>query len=136
MAGGGPGGAVSWADGGGGVAGAAAAFAFAGPQWPVPLIAVVAFALGATAIGWNGIQLAEIARIAPLGKAGAVTGATGFITFFGVVVGPSLFGAIAASAAGYRGAFLLLAALACAGALLARGSGRSVQDAALRDSAR
>ncbi len=98
----------------------AAAFAFAGPGWPVAAIAVVAFALGGTAIGWNGVQLAEVARNAPPGKAGAVTGATGFITFFGVVVGPPAFGAIAASPAGYRGAFLLLALLATGAALLAR----------------
>ena len=45
---------------------------------------------GATAIGWNGVQLAEVARLAPPGTAGEVTGATGFVTFAGVVIGPPL----------------------------------------------
>ena len=40
---------------------------------------------GVTAIGWNGVQLSEVARLAPAGSAGKVTGATGFVTFAGVV---------------------------------------------------
>ena len=32
---------------------------------------------GMTAIGWNGVQLSEVARHAPAGQAGAVTGASG-----------------------------------------------------------
>jgi hypothetical protein len=50
-----------------------------------------------------------------------VTGASGVITFFGVVVGPPAFAAIAGTAAGYAGAFTLLAALALAGAGLSLG---------------
>ena len=99
-------------------AGCALVLAFATPQWPVAPVAIVSVLFGATAIGWNGVQLAEVARHAPRGRAGAVTGATGFITFFGVVVGPPAFAAIAGTAAGYRGAFVLLAALALAGAAL------------------
>ena len=41
-----------------------------------------------SAIGWNGVQLSELARRAPPGAAGIVTGASGFITFGGVMVGP------------------------------------------------
>ena len=96
----------------------AVALAFAQPDWPVALVAIVAIGFGSTAIGWNGVQLAEIARHAPLGKAGAVTGASAFITFFGVVVGPPVFAAIAGTAGGYPAAFILLAVLAAAGAAL------------------
>jgi MFS family permease len=62
--------------------------AFARPQWPAALVVVIATLFGASAIGWNGVQLAEVARHAPPGRAGAVTGASSFVTFFGVVVGP------------------------------------------------
>ena len=49
---------------------------------------------GATAIGWNGVQLAEVARNAPADEVGAITGAAGFITFGGVVTGPPTFALI------------------------------------------
>ncbi|MEP7061366.1 MAG: MFS transporter [Betaproteobacteria bacterium] len=96
--------------------------AFAVPDWPLMLVAIAAAIFGATAIGWNGVQLAEVARLAPRGKAGAVTGASGFITFFGVVVGPPAFAAIAGTAAGYPGAFVMLAVLAITGAALSLAS--------------
>jgi len=92
--------------------------AFAGPGWSFAVVALVSFVFGATAIGWNGVELAEVARNAPPGKAGAVTGASGVITFSGVVVGPPAFAAIAGTTAGYTGAFVLLAALAVAGVVL------------------
>jgi MFS family permease len=97
------------------------AMALANPSWPLAAIGTLVVAFGASAIGWNGVQLAEIARHAPLGKAGAVTGASGFITFFGVVVGPPTFAAIAGSAGGYAAAFAFLAIVALCGAALAHG---------------
>lgn len=98
----------------------AVAFALAAASWPALLIGALAAVFGGTAIGWNGVQLAEVARQAPRGKAGIVTGATGFVTFFGVVVGPPAFAAIAGGAGGYPAAFGLLAALSVGGAALAR----------------
>jgi len=53
--------------------------------------------------------LSELARQAPPGNAGAVTGAAGFITFSGVVVGPPLFAALSALTEGYRTGFLVMA---------------------------
>jgi MFS family permease len=82
--------------------------------WPIaPLFAVVTL-FGATAIGWNGVQLAEVARHAPSGEAGAITGAAAFVGFSGVVIGPPLFGALAALTGSYRAGFVAvgLAALA------------------------
>jgi hypothetical protein len=78
---------------------------------------------GATAIGWNGVQLAEIARRSPSGRAGTVTGASGFITFAGVVVGPPSFALLAATTGSYRIGFLAFgtASLLCGMRLLARG---------------
>ena len=64
---------------------------------------------GASAIGWNGVQLAELARLAPPGSAGAVTGASGFVTFGGVMVGPPVFAGLAAASGSYRTGFFAAA---------------------------
>ena len=98
------------------------AMAFATPAWPVWIVLPVAALFGGTAIGWNGVQLSELARQAAPGTAGAVTGAAGFITFSGVVIGPPLFAALTALTNGYRTGFLVMAAvsLGAASALLLR----------------
>jgi MFS family permease len=63
-------------------------YAMTGPDWALPVIVLIAVASGATAIGWNGVYLAEVARFSPPGMAGMVTGGTLFFTYFGVVLGP------------------------------------------------
>jgi MFS family permease len=83
------------------------ALACAMPGWPIVAVLTLAAVFGGTAIGWNGVQLSEIARHAPQGNAGAVTGASGCITFAGVVTGPPLFAALAAMTTGYRSGFVL-----------------------------
>ena len=87
------------------------ATAFYPAEGPVTPLLVLAGAFGLTAIGWNGVQLAEVARHAPSGEAGAITGAAAFITFSGVVVGPPLFGALAAGTGSYRASFVVLGAV-------------------------
>jgi MFS-type transporter involved in bile tolerance (Atg22 family) len=82
----------------------------------VAVLAVCA-CFGATAIGWNGVQLAQVARLAPAGQAGAVTGAAGFITFAGVVVGPPTFALLAGVTGSYRVGFVAFASLALIGGL-------------------
>jgi len=88
------------------------------PSWPLPLIAAVSMLFGATAIGWNGVYLAEVARLAPAGTAGQYTGGTLFFTYFGVVAGPPLFAGLThlgdSLASGYAwfGGLMLLVAVA------------------------
>lgn len=96
--------------------------AAAGPAWPGWALLAVAAVYGATAIGWNGVQLAELARRAPAGTAGAVTGASGFVTFGGVVAGPLVFAGLAGLTGSYRTGFLVCAAVSAvaAAALFAR----------------
>ena len=91
-----------------GVTGALCAFITAAwpataPAWPLFVVLAV---FGATAIGWNGVQLAEVARNAPPGAAGAITGAAGFITFAGVVCGPPAFAGLAAVTGSYAAGFV------------------------------
>jgi len=83
--------------------------AASGPGWPTFVILFIVAAYGASAIGWNGVQISEVARRAPAGATASITGASGFITFGGVMVGPILFAAIVVAAGGYRPAFLACA---------------------------
>ena len=78
-------------------------------QMPQALVVFVLFLFGASAIGWNGIYLAEVARQAPAGLAGMATAGTLSMTFFGVVVGPPVFGAVAGAFGSYRAGFAALA---------------------------
>ncbi|MBP8860655.1 MAG: MFS transporter [Ottowia sp.] len=79
------------------------------PQWPTLLIWAIVALLGASAIGWNGVYLATVARQAPPGQAGVATGGTLLFTFMGVVCGSPAFGALAGASGSYRIAFAALA---------------------------
>jgi MFS family permease len=63
------------------------------------------------------VQLAEVARLAPPGMAGPVTGAVGFVTFSGVVIGPPLFAAIASLTGSYRVSFAVMACVSAGSAV-------------------
>ena len=93
-----------------------------GPTWSILAESLVCALFGVTAIGWNGVQLAEVARHSPRGKAGAITGASGFITFAGVVIGPPVFALLATLTGSYATGFgaMGLASLACGAWLLRR----------------
>ena len=90
---------------------AAAAFSDA---WPLAGLAGVCVVLGLTAIGWNGIYLAEVARVVPIEKVGAATGGVIVFTFIGVVLGPSSFAAIVAMTGSYAAALIAIDALVLA----------------------
>jgi len=87
---------------------------------PLVLVLVLMAAFGASATGWNGVYLAEVARLAPAGQASAATGGALSVTFLGVVLGPVLFGTLSGAFDSYRAGYLALAlpAAACAWQLL------------------
>jgi MFS family permease len=76
-------------------------------SWPAAAVFVVSFLYGATAVGWNGVYLSEVARIAPPGRAAAATGASLAMTYSGVMVLPTLFWAIVALSTSYAAAFVV-----------------------------
>jgi len=86
----------------------------AGPAWPAWLLFAYASVFGATAVGWNGVFLAEVARVAPAGRTGEATGGCLFFTFLGVVVAPPIFNAVLALAGSYAAAYAVFAAPALA----------------------
>lgn len=77
----------------------------ASPAWPAWLLFVFAAFFGATAVGWNGVFLAEVARLAPPDRISQATGACLFFTFLGVVCSPPLFNLVLALGGGYAGAY-------------------------------
>jgi len=90
--------------------------------WVIAVLVVY----GATAIGWNGVYLATVARLVPLEQAATATSGSLFFTYFGVVIGPPLFGVVAGATGGLAFGFLLLAIpLAWAGWALQRADWRS-----------
>jgi MFS family permease len=105
------------------MAGASYAASRFSPDWPLAAIVGVAGVFGASAIGWNGVYLAEVARRAPAGQVGVATGGTQFFTFLGALSGPPLFAASVSATGGYGGGFAAFAVppLAVALLLLARG---------------
>jgi len=78
-------------------------------DWPTALIWAIVALLGASAIGWNGVYLATVARQSPPGQAGVATGGTLLFTFMGVVCGSPAFGAVAGLSGSYRVAVAALA---------------------------
>lgn len=92
--------------------GAALATATLSPQAPRALLVLILVVFGASAIGWNGVYLAEVARQAPAGQASLATGGTLAFTFLGVVIGPPLFGLLATVFGTYRAGFAALMGVA------------------------
>jgi len=95
-------------------AGALAAAAFS-PQWPYSAVLTVCALFGAAAIGWNGVYLAEVARVATPEHAGAATGGSLFFTFLGILLGLPAFSLIIDTTGSYALGFGVAAmpTLAC-----------------------
>lgn len=79
----------------------------AGPEWPGWLLFAYAAVFGATAVGWNGVYLAEVAHLAPPGQASQATGGCLFFTFLGVVITPPLFNLVLSLAGSYATAYAI-----------------------------
>jgi len=87
----------------------AAATCFVSLSVPYAAVVVLGALFGASAVGWNGVYLAEVARKAPAGRASMATGGTLFFTYFGGVIAPPLFGGIAGAGHRYPLAYFLFA---------------------------
>ncbi|MDB9703755.1 hypothetical protein OAA86_06640, partial [Rhodospirillales bacterium] len=85
----------------------------------MPLVAVfgILFLFGMSAVGWNGVFMAEIGRLAPEGKIGSATGGVLVPTFIGVMMGPLVFSAIHEVTATYTMSFAILTLVTIMGML-------------------
>ncbi|BDA84370.1 MFS transporter [Aureimonas sp. SA4125] len=86
---------------------------------PAPLQVLLMTVNGALWLGWNGVLLAETARHAPAGRAGAMTGGVLIYTFLGVMVGPSTFALVAGALGSFPSTFALFGGCGFAGAVVA-----------------
>jgi MFS family permease len=77
-------------------------------EWPLAAIVLVSALFGATAVAWNGLFVAQMARLAPAGHVSQVAGAGGFAAFTGVTVGPALFTLMLAVTNSYAVPFVML----------------------------
>lgn len=109
---------------------ACAMTAMADNTWPFWALASLCVAYGGTASSWNGVYFAEVARLAPSGRVGDLTGGAQFVTFSGNVIIPPVVGAFIAAQGSYASGFGAFAILPfVAGAYLMLAIGRSPQRA-------
>ncbi|WP_338661956.1 MFS transporter [Pararoseomonas sp. SCSIO 73927] len=66
--------------------------------------------VGVTAIGWNGVHMAELARVSPLHLVSDVTSAVGLFGFVGSILGPLAFTLLVGWTGSYDLALLVMAA--------------------------
>jgi len=86
------------------------------PASPTILALSTCFVCGLTAIAWNGVQLAEVARHAPEGRVATATGMTMVFAYLGVVAAPLLFWGLLTVSGSYAAGFALSATFSAVGA--------------------
>lgn len=81
------------------------ALAFCTPAWPTWSVVGLAVLAGLTVASWNGVQFAEVARLAPRETLNeTMTGAT-LLLLLAYVIGPALFSLVVAAGASFGAAF-------------------------------
>ncbi|HXA69255.1 MAG TPA: MFS transporter [Stellaceae bacterium] len=85
----------------------------AGLSLDLPWAAVLAIsaAIGFIGVSWNGVFLAEVARLAPEGRVSEATSGTTLLTFLGYVLAPAAFTTALPLIGGYGACFLAIAGL-------------------------
>lgn len=96
---------LSWA-----MVGATVCVAMLGPDSSRLWVIGAGLLMGATTVSWNGVHLAEVARLAPEGNASVATAGVLFCCFSGLLVLPGAFGAIVALTGDYDLGFYVAAA--------------------------
>ena len=94
------------------------ALAFMGPQTPFPLMALFFGIAGMTISSWNGVQLAEIARLSPRDSLQDITSGATVLIFIGYVVGPAGFALLNQLSGSFKPGLAAIALLALGGSLV------------------
>jgi MFS family permease len=85
------------------------ALAFCTPAWPTWSVVTLAVLAGLTVASWNGVQFAEVARLAPRETLNeTMTGAT-LLLLMAYVIGPALFSLVVVAGASFGAAFAAMA---------------------------
>ncbi|MBI2509670.1 MAG: MFS transporter [Betaproteobacteria bacterium] len=87
--------------------------AFVSPGWPAAALALLFVVFGVSAVGWNGVFFAEVARRSPPGRVSVAAGGAMALSFAGIVVGPAIFATVYKLTGSYAATFgwLTLAAV-------------------------
>lgn len=89
------------------MAGATAAIGLADSSMPVWMVAAAALTFGASALSWHGLLLSEVARMAPPGQVGPVTGGVLFFGAGGMLSFPFIAKQLLDSGISYQTIFLI-----------------------------
>jgi MFS family permease len=79
-----------------------------GPGWQLPLLPL-SIGVAATAVAWNGVYYAQLTRVVPTQQLASMTGGSQFLTFFGAMTAPVMFGWVVGWTGSYPVAFSVLA---------------------------
>jgi MFS family permease len=93
---------------------------FLSPGWPRTGLYLMLVCLGASAVGWTGMFIAEVARVAPKGQVGVATSGAIAFNFLGILCGPALFALAYQGIGSYAQTFGLLVFVALAGVAMIR----------------
>jgi MFS family permease len=85
---------------------------------PVPLVAVIVVATGATVMGWNGVFFAQLVRSVPREALADSAGATQVFVFGGAMLGPLAFSGLLHLGVTHSQSYMALAGLGAAAGLL------------------
>lgn len=102
---------------------------FLTPGWPVLWTALLFAVFGATAIGWNGLYTAEVARRSPEGQVSLVTGGAMVWNFAGILSGPTAFTLAYKSIGSYTATFALVIVVAVLTLFALRAAQRAIRQA-------
>jgi MFS family permease len=86
------------------------AMALTTPDWSFTALMVLSGIAGITVTSWNGVHLAEIARLSPAGRVSEATSGATLVTFAGYVIGPAGFAVVLALTDSYPATFMVVAA--------------------------
>jgi MFS family permease len=98
------------------------ALAFVGAQTPSLLVTLLCAVAGATVTGWNGVQIAEVARLSKPGQIRETSAGATLLLFTAYVVGPAAFALAAQLLGSYLLPLLGVAALTALSAFIPRTS--------------
>lgn len=90
------------------------ALALCDSSWPVWALALLAAISGVTVVSWNGVFLAEVARLTPPAHVGEASAGSTLLTFVGYVIGPAAFAALVEATGSYRIGFAVVVVFALA----------------------
>lgn len=74
-------------------------------SWSLGALSLLAATAGITVSSWNGVQIAEVARLAPPGRVAETAAGSTILIFIGYVVGPAAFAALVAATGRFDLAF-------------------------------